>query len=1026
MVYYGDPRRLEYDFIVAPGADPSVIRLAYEGADKLRIDDRGDLVLTTSTGELRQHKPRVYQEVAGRRVEIEASYHLHGHEATFALANYDRVQPVVIDPVLSYGSYLGGSSFEQGVGIGLDSVGAIYLAGTTSSSDFPVQNAIDSLVEQDEAFVTKLAADGKSLVFSTYMGGTGGDVASAFVLQPSGNGFLVGTTYSTNFPALGGYQTSAANTSPANGDAFVVKLSPNGVLVYGTYLGGSDYDYGSALAVDANGNAYVAGSTASSNFPGASSLAYSSDAFVSKIGPAGNTLFFTFRIGGANPDGAQGVTVDGSGIYVTGFTYSRDLPVVPVSSALQGTLSGSKDAFIAKIKPDGSGLIYSTYLGGSADDTGNAVAVDAAGNAYVTGSTVSDNFPVRNAIYPNRVVSASFRYYPDAFVAKIGPAGTSLVFGTYLGGANEDIGLAISVDAAGRATVGGSSVSGDFPAVSAWQSMLPAINTMTGFLARVNAAGSAFEYSTFVGGNSTAAVNGVFIDSAGATWVTGKVSPNGADPSALLLLNGYDMSPNGVYDAFIAKFVDGAAPVSVTVATNPPGRSVIVDGRMVTTTPATFSWQPGTGHSLDANSPQVDNSLHYAFASWSQGGSAQQVLTAGSSSVTYTSTYSVTPCSYVTNPASKAVGFEGSASISVAVSTLPGCPWTPQSSAPWLVAQPIDAVGSTNFSFQVDPNLGPPRSARITLGNVAITVTQAGGSANLLAPVMIAPFTGQTFQTRGVSFSWAPVAAATGYDIRVVIPVSFGGNPPVVVYQGSQASPNVTATTIDLPNGQYRFFVRACSGTPSDTNCGPFASLDLTVALITPQQGVVILYPSQGQTLTASTQEFRWQPTPGVDRYLVTLSGVGGIEMQINTPGTSTIYSMKGSPFYVMRVAGCQAACSDTSGGAVFFFTNLPPTPTTPPTLASATPHTAHSGADIYRVAVIQPTRTRRRRPHCRLEPNSHSRDQPNRPSRTRQRHCRRLHRPRLWTLLRRLRNQSARTRTLRPRHRPTHLRRQC
>ncbi|MFN7921344.1 MAG: SBBP repeat-containing protein [Bryobacteraceae bacterium] len=935
MVYYGNPRRIEYDFVLAPGSDPGVIRLAYSGADKIHLDDRGDLVLTTGAGELRQHKPLVYQEVRGRRVEVAASYTVRGAEVGFELARYDRRQPLVIDPALSYGSVLGGSDADDGVGIGLDSTGAIYVAGNTLSPDFPKQAPIDSLLQAYEVFVTKLTPDGKSLVYSTYIGGGRTDLVAGFAIQPSGNVFIAGSTDSSDFPANGGFQTALSSLP----DAFVAKLSPTGTLVYGTYLGGSGSDAASALAVDAAGNAYVAGSTDSASFPGSTSAA-EPNGFVSKIGPAGNTLEFTVILGGSRSDSANGIAVDTSGIYVTGSTLSSDFPATPgVFQPIQGRLP---DGFVTKIKLDGSGFLYSTYLGWESVDSGKAIAVDAAGNAYVTGWRRSRSDTT------------------DAFVVKLNAAATALLYTAVLAGGESNIATAIAVDSSGRATVGGNGSAG-FPLIAAWQS-----SPVGGFLARLSPSGSTTEYSTYLGNS----VSGVFVDATGATWATGTLFTGCCD-AATPLLNGYDITPNGSGDAFIAKFIDQPPPVSVTIASNPSGRTVIVDGRTVTT-PVTQIWQPGSPHTLDAKAPQIDGAIIYEFGSWSQGGAASQSFIAGNTT-TYTVTYTPVPCTYTLGLSSVAVPFQGeSFNTPVLVSTRDGCPWTARSNAPWLV--PIrffDAgIGNGQFFFQADPNLGPPRSAVITVGNATLTVTQPGGSSGLPAPVLNTPPSPVTFQTPPVTVSWAPVPGAAAYEIRMLESrpgFLIGGGPFVqrfaLIHQSSQMGASATSISIDLNTGGYLFFVRACHDVPSDAACGSFAATQINVNLVASLPAPAILSPATGQTLTSSTQEFRWEAVPGAERYkVILLDDSQHVEYQIYTPETSTIYSLRGAPSYTLYVFACQAVCG--SQAVRQFATNLAPIPTAVPANLAATAlsptsykftWTPVTAADIYRVAVVQP-----------------------------------------------------------------------
>ncbi|MFN7926126.1 MAG: SBBP repeat-containing protein [Bryobacteraceae bacterium] len=935
LVYYGGSQGIEYDFVVAPGADPAAIRLAYDGAERIRLDERGDLVLTTSAGELQQHKPRVYQEVAGRRVEVAAKYRLRGSEATFELARYDRSRPLVIDPILSYGSYLGETAADSGAGIGLDAAGAVYVGGTARLGYAP---------DNGDAFIAKLTPDGKTLVYRTYIGGAGQDLANGFAVQPSGNAFLVGSTVSDDFPVRNALQSARVPATPADG--FVVKLDAAGAISYSTYLGGDGPDRANAIALDAAGNAFVAGSAYSTTFPGAPGPTRYQDAFVTKISPAGG-LLFTSLVSGVGADEASGIALDATGIYITGYTYSPDYPVVPANSVLQRVRTGDTDVVVTKLKLDGTGLLYSACLGGATYDQGQGISVDPAGNAYVVGTAYSTDFPLRSAAYPTG---------GQAFLSKLNPSGTDLVYSTRV--ATAFSGTAVAVDTAGRAMVGGSAGGREFPLVSAWQSQSSGVSS---YLARFNASGSGFEYATYVNGSMQTDLRAIFQDSSGGTWITGSVREDLTVGPQLPVLNGYDMTPDGL-NAFVIKFIDGPPPTIYGVTSIPVGRTVIVDGKAVVT-PATFVWQPGTPHTLDANSPQVGGSTQYVFSSWSQGGAAKQTVSAASASQTYTASYSSGSCSYSASPASPVVGFEGDFAFSITITTEPGCLWTATSNASWARLQPVgEQSGPGQIGVQVDPNPGGSRSADITFGSARVTLRQNGGSASLANPAITSPTPSQAVGSRQVTVSWTPVAGAATYEVRLRKAFTPG---PALVFQGTQTGNAATSTTIDLPVGIYLLYVRACTGTPSDASCGGAAATDFRVALSSPSAQPQILFPSSGQTLTSSTVEFRWQPVAGAIAYQVTLvDNTGGTEMQIYTPAVSTIYSVKGAPSYNLYVAACQSACS-FSRGQVFFTTNLAAVPVTAPTNLTATALSATSyrfnwnpvtGADIYRVAVIQPT----------------------------------------------------------------------
>ncbi len=450
LVYYGNQRQLEYDLVVSPGTDPDAIALSFEGVERLRIDARGDLVLNTSGGEIRQHKPLVYQELDGIRREIAGSYVLSGgRQVGFQVAAYDAGQPLVIDPVLVYSTYLGSASFDSGKDIAVNSSGNAYVTGQTGSTNFPTASPVQaSNGGSFDAFVTKFNLAGNGVVYSTYLGGSSAERGSDIAVDASGNAYVTGRTRSTNFPTVNPIQaTFGGGTSD---DTFVTKLNASGsALVYSTYLGGSGDDDVQVIAVDGSGNAYVTGNTTSTNFPTASPFQAShggggNDAFVAKLNAVGSALVYSTYLGGSGPDNGRAVATDSSGnAYVTGDTSSTDFPT---ASPFQSTFAGgTRDVFVTKFNAAGSALGYSTYLGGSGPDNGNGIAVDSSGNAYVVGSTDSTNFPTANAL------QGFLAEVDDAFVAKLNPAGSALVYSTYLGGGSTDAGNDIAVDSSGNA-----------------------------------------------------------------------------------------------------------------------------------------------------------------------------------------------------------------------------------------------------------------------------------------------------------------------------------------------------------------------------------------------------------------------------------------------------------------------------------------------------------------------------------------------------------------------------------------------
>jgi len=566
QIYYGvSQRRLEYDLVVAPGGNPDLIRLRFEDAQSLRFNRSGDLVLAASGGEVVQHAPVIYQEEGGRRKRIDGKCVLIGtHTIGFQVASYDRSRPLVIDPGLGYSTYLGDNQEAGGSGIAVDASGNAYVAGGTSSLNFPmtagsVQAAFGG--GTGHAFITKLNASGTALLYSTYLGGSLSDGASAIAVDSSGNAYIAGGTDSLDFPTTeGAFQTSFGGPPF---DAFITKLNSSGTaLVYSTYLGGGDIDVTSAIAVDSSGAAYVTGCTRSVNFPtttGAFQTSFGatgvsefdcagfSHAFVTKLRPSGTALAYSTYLGGSQADGGTGIAVDAVGnAYVVGGTKSGDFPTT--SGAAQIGFGGSTDAFITKLNASGTALLYSTFLGGSLFDYASAVAVDSPGNAYVTGETLSPDFPITMGAFQTTCRTSGA--CGMCFVAKLNSGGTGLAYSTFLSGTPSTSCFGIAV-VGGEASVTGLTLSADFPTTP------DAFQTSSGpyvaFVTRVNPTGASLVYSSFLGGsiagNRTIGY-GIAVDPSGNAYITGETSQTDFPTSVRAFETSYG---DGFGDAFVTK-----------------------------------------------------------------------------------------------------------------------------------------------------------------------------------------------------------------------------------------------------------------------------------------------------------------------------------------------------------------------------------------------------------------------------------------------------------------------------------------
>ncbi len=540
LVYHGAGGRLEYDFVVAPGADPGTIRLGFGGVAGVGTDARGGLVLTTPTGVIRQAKPYLYQEIGGVRSPVSGGYLLEGDRVGFSLGRYDPDRPLIIDPVLSYSTYLGGTAGEEGRGVAVDASGSAYVTGVTSSADFPTRGPAQPVGGgSSDAFVAKLDPGG-SLVYATYLGGSAADEGSGVAVGSSGGASVVGTTSSADFPTRSPVQATRAGTS----DAFVARLDPSGAgLAYATYLGGSNAEEGRGVALDPSGRAHVTGMTRSANFPTRNPVQAARgggwDAFVAALDPAGSALSYSTYLGGGGTDAGFDVAVSGTGsAHVTGLTASSNFPT---RNPFQAARSGGSDAFVAALDPTGAALAYSTYLGGSSDEEGRGIAVDPAGGAAVTGFTASNDFPMRNP------VQASLGGGWDAFVARLDPAGTALHSSTYLGGGSFDMALGIAVSPSGSLHVAGSTSSSNFPiADGALQSAKS--GGSDAFVAELHPSGSTLEQSTYLGGAGSDAGSDVAVDAAGSAYVTGYTF-SGDLPT----VSAAQAARGGGSDAFVAK-----------------------------------------------------------------------------------------------------------------------------------------------------------------------------------------------------------------------------------------------------------------------------------------------------------------------------------------------------------------------------------------------------------------------------------------------------------------------------------------
>ncbi len=583
LVYYGNRRQLEYDFVVTPGADPNIIKLVWAGARKVWLDENGDLLLDTAGGAVRWLRPVVYQEAGGERKLIAGAYALTGkRQVGFRVGKYDTSKPLIIDPGLVYSTYLGGLNQEKGSSIAADARGNAYLTGSTNSPDFPTSGIPPqpTLKGDYDVFVSKLNSTGSALIYSTYLGGNDLDRGWGIAVDGSGNAYVTGETRG-NFPLSNPIQALKGGGACKDGrftvdctDAFVAKLNSTGsALVFSTFLGGKGEDVGYGIAVDPARNVHVTGYTYAKNFPTMNAfqpaLKGSNDVFVTKLDTTRPALIFSTYLGGGGQDAGFSIAADSSGnSYVTGITRAADFPTV---SPLQPSRKGVSDAIVSKLNGIGS-LVFSTFLGGGSWEKGYGISVDANGQIYITGDTESTDFPTLNPLQPTRNGAV------DAFVTKLQSAGGGFAFAysTYLGGSSLDRGFGIAVDSDGNAYVAGGTESPDFPVLDPIQPFLG--GHVDAIVTKLNAVGSEIIYSTYLGGHGEDVAYGIAVDNSinRKAYVTGwTLSINFPTKNPL------QPALNGASDAFVAKIGDFRLTVTVvgsgSVASNPVGISCLDD-----------------------------------------------------------------------------------------------------------------------------------------------------------------------------------------------------------------------------------------------------------------------------------------------------------------------------------------------------------------------------------------------------------------------------------------------------------------
>lgn len=925
LIYYGNQRRLEYDFVVAPGADPRRIQFDIRGAKNIRRDEHGDLVLRLGQGAVRWNKPIVYQEKNGTRLMVHCRYVIQrGRRIGFEVASYDLRRPLIIDPAVAYSTYLGGSVVSVANGIAIDSLGNAYVTGYTDSTDFPTtSNAFQTTCKagctSDEAFVTEFNASGSALVYSTYIGGSSGDVAHAIAVDSSGDAYLTGNTSSADFPTTSGaFQTTCASTC-----AFVTELNPTGSSpLYSTYLGGSEGNGGTGVTINGLGNAYVTGYTTSANFPttpGAFQTACKAgctygEGFVTEFNASGSALVYSTFLGGSgdgrsNGDAAFAIAVDGFGdAYVTGQTFSSDFPTTP--GAFQTTLNGSVDAFVTEFNPGGTALVYSTYLGGSGGDGGTGIAVNATGNAYVTGGTSSIDFPTTPGVLQTH---CAFTNCDDGegFVTEFNASGSALVYSTYLGGSGSpdftgDHASAIVVDDSGNAYVTGQTASDDFPITQgAFETGCSSGPIPCAFVTELNPGGSALAYSTYLGGGSRnlgggAGSNAIAVDSSDNYYVTGTAglgfptTPGAFQPN----LSGQNS------DAFVIKFVPGDQvwPLLLSFGSQIAG---------VTTQPQTTTLTNSDSNALTITSIGITGANSSDFGETNNCGTS---LTPGSScniSVTFDPT--------VIGARSATVSISDNAANSPQTVALSGTGTSPVTLTPSNLAFGGQAVGIPS---------APEISTVTNIGNVSLTITAiviTGANGSEFAQTNNCPSSVAPNRSCQISVTFTPTAPGTAIASIMVTDTATGSpqalsltgmgdgplvslSPPLVTFPDQYVGTSGLPQTVTLMNnGNAALTITSVTASPSDfaplSACGNSVAAGASCSIgvfFDPttsgtRNGALTVTDStsdspQTATLTGIGQDFSLAPsgsssvtvTPGqTAKYKITVAPAGGFNQAV-------------------------------------------------------------------------------------------------------------------------------------------------
>ena len=560
LKYYGNGYQMEYDFIVAPGSDLSHIEIRYDGAISISVNEAGELEIETEWGTVVESSPYVYQVDGIEENEFDGRYLLLSDNSFgFEIdGNYNTDLPLVIDPVLTYSSYLAGSGSQYVNDIVIDNNNCMVVVGQTRSEDFPVYEPIQNTYAGTfDLFITKISTETSEILYSTYFGGSGREDNPHLVLDADDNMYLICTAYSTDLPTVNAFQASLNGTC----DAYVFKLNSHGdEILFATYYGGEDVEYAADIEIDASLMVYIAGNTISSELPlqnpfcdTAPGVGGELDGFVAKFNASGSALIYATYLGGKDRDVINDLAITSGGeAYVVGSTFATDFPVANPLYNCMILANDQVDAFITKFSAGGNTLAFSTYIGGTETDWLESIDLDADGNAYMLGCSMSDDFPVLHAIQPERV-PGGINGGADMIIAAISSAGDELLFGTYFGGSDEDYGEGLSLGPDGSIFITGYTYSPDFPLENYIDGVLDGVaGTPDALVVRLTSDGTEVAYSTYLGGSNSDVGIAIASSETGYALLTGYTISNDFP-----LVNETQSSSPGYYDVFVSRIEGG-------------------------------------------------------------------------------------------------------------------------------------------------------------------------------------------------------------------------------------------------------------------------------------------------------------------------------------------------------------------------------------------------------------------------------------------------------------------------------------